>query len=92
MDISLDEYAKEDEEECDHSFILKDDIGYVCRVCGVVERSIESIIEFQRPKVWFPLSAINLIWPNLPKYYTYLSIKFIFLYLCWVYGAHAYVN
>ncbi|KAJ9551741.1 hypothetical protein OSB04_015786 [Centaurea solstitialis] len=49
MDTS-NEHAREDEEECDHSFILKEDIGYVCRVCGVVERSIESIIEFQRPK------------------------------------------
>nr|XP_043630663.1 protein CHROMATIN REMODELING 35-like [Erigeron canadensis] len=50
MDISLDEYENEVEEVCDHSFILKDDIGYVCRVCGVVQKSIESIIEFQRPK------------------------------------------
>ncbi|XP_071736756.1 protein CHROMATIN REMODELING 35 [Rutidosis leptorrhynchoides] len=50
MDMSLDEHEKEINEECDHSFILRDDIGYVCRVCGVVERSIESIIEFQRPK------------------------------------------
>ncbi|CAH1444821.1 unnamed protein product [Lactuca virosa] len=41
---------EEEEQECDHSFILKEDIGYVCRVCGVVDRSIESIIEFQRPK------------------------------------------
>ncbi|KAL8264536.1 hypothetical protein R6Q59_022666 [Mikania micrantha] len=49
MDISVKEHAKVDE-ECDHSFILKEDIGYVCRVCGVVQRSIESIIEFQRPK------------------------------------------
>ena len=22
------------EEDCDHSFVLKDDLGYVCRVCG----------------------------------------------------------
>lgn len=50
MDPSVTEHAKVDE-ECDHSYILRDDIGYVCRVCGVVERSIESIIEFQRPKV-----------------------------------------
>ncbi|KAM0028895.1 putative DNA helicase chromatin remodeling SNF2 family [Helianthus debilis subsp. tardiflorus] len=49
MDHSATEHAKVDE-ECDHSYILKDDIGYVCRVCGVVERSIESIIEYQRPK------------------------------------------
>ncbi|KAL8195352.1 hypothetical protein R6Q57_025755 [Mikania cordata] len=49
MVLSINQHAKKDE-ECDHSFILKEDIGYVCRVCGVVQRSIESIIEFQRPK------------------------------------------
>ncbi|KAI3755588.1 hypothetical protein L1987_55392 [Smallanthus sonchifolius] len=50
MDLPINQHAKEDEEECDHSFILKEDIGYVCRVCGVVERGIESIIEFKCPK------------------------------------------
>ncbi|KAI7757499.1 hypothetical protein M8C21_008195 [Ambrosia artemisiifolia] len=50
MDLSINQHANECEEECDHSFILKEDIGYVCRVCGVVERRIESIIEFQGPK------------------------------------------
>ncbi|WVZ03501.1 hypothetical protein V8G54_024307 [Vigna mungo] len=41
-----DEEAERDE-ECDHSFILKDDIGYVCRVCGIIDRRIETIFEFQ---------------------------------------------
>ncbi|KAK1431140.1 hypothetical protein QVD17_14405 [Tagetes erecta] len=50
MDRSINQHAKDDEEECDHSFILKEDIGYVCRVCGLVERGIESIIDFKRPK------------------------------------------
>lgn len=40
------EEAKE-EEDCDHSFVLKDDLGYVCRVCGVIDRGIETIFEFQ---------------------------------------------
>ncbi|XVE93689.1 hypothetical protein REPUB_Repub01dG0215800 [Reevesia pubescens] len=44
------EHSKEDE-ECDHSFVLKDDLGYVCRICGVIERGIESIFEFQYSKV-----------------------------------------
>lgn len=35
------------DEDCEHSFILKDDIGYVCRICGVIERAIETIIEIQ---------------------------------------------
>ncbi|KAF8377898.1 hypothetical protein HHK36_031286 [Tetracentron sinense] len=34
-------------EECDHSFVLKDDLGYVCRVCGVIERGIETIFDYQ---------------------------------------------
>ncbi|KAF5203995.1 Chromatin remodeling [Thalictrum thalictroides] len=39
----------EDEEaqDCDHSFLLKDDLGYVCRVCGVIKKSIETIFDFQ---------------------------------------------
>ncbi|KAL8242550.1 hypothetical protein R6Q59_012852 [Mikania micrantha] len=46
---SSNQNTSKDEQECDHSYILKDDIGYVCRVCGLIKRSIESIIEFQHP-------------------------------------------
>uniref|UniRef100_A0A2P2JIC5 Protein CHROMATIN REMODELING 35-like isoform X1 n=2 Tax=Rhizophora mucronata TaxID=61149 RepID=A0A2P2JIC5_RHIMU len=38
---------EEDEDYCDHLFVLKDDIGYVCRICGVIQRGIETIIELQ---------------------------------------------
>ncbi|XP_038706194.1 protein CHROMATIN REMODELING 35-like isoform X2 [Tripterygium wilfordii] len=44
------EHLQEDE-DCDHSFVLKDDIGYVCRICGVIDRSIETIIDVQFNKV-----------------------------------------
>ncbi|KAG8643948.1 protein CHROMATIN REMODELING 35 isoform X2 [Manihot esculenta] len=44
---SSDAHTQEDEEYCDHSFVLKDDLGYVCRICGVIERGIETIIEVQ---------------------------------------------
>ncbi|XP_010429057.1 PREDICTED: protein CHROMATIN REMODELING 35-like [Camelina sativa] len=39
-------------EDCDHSFICKDDIGEVCRVCGLIKKPIESMIEvvFNKPK------------------------------------------
>ncbi|KAM0011093.1 putative DNA helicase chromatin remodeling SNF2 family [Helianthus debilis subsp. tardiflorus] len=47
---SSDQKSSEDGQECDHSYILKDDIGYVCRVCGLIQTPIDSIIEFQRPK------------------------------------------
>lgn len=50
--MTEDEEDSEDEEEqCDHSFVLKDDIGYVCRVCGVIKRRIETIVEVQYNKV-----------------------------------------
>ncbi|KAG6761562.1 hypothetical protein POTOM_034790 [Populus tomentosa] len=47
----LDENMDEDEDYCDHSFVLKDDIGYVCRICGVIEKAIDTIIEIQFNKV-----------------------------------------
>ncbi|XP_010423658.2 PREDICTED: protein CHROMATIN REMODELING 35-like isoform X2 [Camelina sativa] len=37
-------------EDCEHSFILKDDMGSVCRVCGVIEKSILDIIDVQFTK------------------------------------------
>ncbi|XP_045791762.1 protein CHROMATIN REMODELING 35-like [Trifolium pratense] len=48
-DVSNDQPPEEEEEDpdCDHSFVLKDDLGYVCRVCGVIDRGIETIFEFQ---------------------------------------------
>nr|GMD83851.1 protein CHROMATIN REMODELING 35-like [Ipomoea batatas] len=42
--------AEDEDEECEHSFILKEDIGYVCRICGVIKKSIESIIDYQYSK------------------------------------------
>ncbi|KAI3434308.1 uncharacterized protein J3R85_006565, partial [Psidium guajava] len=48
---SSDDNSSEEIEDCDHSFVLKDDIGYVCRVCGVVDRKIETIFDFQYNKV-----------------------------------------
>ncbi|GMH23587.1 hypothetical protein Nepgr_025430 [Nepenthes gracilis] len=44
---SFDEHSLEEDEDCDHSYVLRDDLGYVCRVCGVIKKGIESIIEFQ---------------------------------------------
>lgn len=49
-------------EDCDHSFVLKDDIGYVCRVCGVIDRGIETIIDVQFSKVRFaPVYSLSRI-------------------------------
>lgn len=40
-----------DDCDCEHSFVLKDDLGYVCRICGVIDRGIDTIFEFQYNKV-----------------------------------------
>ncbi|KAL4318611.1 hypothetical protein GQ457_18G017250 [Hibiscus cannabinus] len=51
FEVPSSEQMSEEDEDCDHSFVLKDDIGYVCRICGVIERGIETIIEIQYNKV-----------------------------------------
>ncbi|KAG9148261.1 hypothetical protein Leryth_012220 [Lithospermum erythrorhizon] len=47
---SYDEPEIGSEDNCEHSFILKDDIGYVCRICGKIQKAINDIIEYQFPK------------------------------------------
>nr|XP_019704479.1 protein CHROMATIN REMODELING 35 isoform X2 [Elaeis guineensis] len=34
-------------QQCNHSFLLEDDLGLVCRICGVIEKSIETIFDYQ---------------------------------------------
>lgn len=53
VDPSSDERTSEggDDCDCEHSFVLKDDLGYVCRICGVIDRGIDTIFEFQYNKV-----------------------------------------
>lgn len=46
----FDNRKDEDEQDCDHSYVLKDDIGYVCRVCGIIDKGIETIIDIQYKK------------------------------------------
>ncbi|XP_031132068.1 protein CHROMATIN REMODELING 35-like [Ipomoea triloba] len=45
--LSENRAIKDGEEDCDHFFIMKDDIGTVCRICGYIEKSIETIIDLQ---------------------------------------------
>ncbi|PSS26031.1 Protein CHROMATIN REMODELING like [Actinidia chinensis var. chinensis] len=45
-----DDHEGEEEGDCDHAFVMKDDLGSVCRICGVIQRSIETIIEYQYAK------------------------------------------
>ncbi|KAG6605058.1 Protein CHROMATIN REMODELING 35, partial [Cucurbita argyrosperma subsp. sororia] len=50
VDSSSDQQTTDDTTDCDHSFLLKEDLGYVCRICGVIDRGIETIFEFQYNK------------------------------------------
>ncbi|CAH8386547.1 unnamed protein product [Eruca vesicaria subsp. sativa] len=45
VETSRNESKTNEVEDCEHSFILKDDMGYVCRVCGVIDKSILDIID-----------------------------------------------
>ena len=67
-DPSSDEEASESEEDCEHSFVLKDDLGYVCRICGVIDRGIETIFEFQYNKVRFSFGVYILIFTLLDSF------------------------
>ncbi|KMT15222.1 hypothetical protein BVRB_3g063330 [Beta vulgaris subsp. vulgaris] len=51
VDQSGDEPSVEEDEGCDHSYVLKDDIGYVCHVCGVIQSAIETIFDYQYIKI-----------------------------------------
>ncbi|KAJ1388613.1 SNF2-related, N-terminal domain [Sesbania bispinosa] len=46
------------DEGCGHDYISKDDIGEVCRVCGVIRMGIESIIEYPSMKIVIMEDAI----------------------------------
>lgn len=47
----LDELATVPEgEDCDHSLLLHDDLGLVCRVCGVIQKRIDTIFDYQWTK------------------------------------------
>lgn len=38
-------------EDCEHDYLLKDDIGVVCQLCGVIKKSISTIFDYQWRKV-----------------------------------------
>ncbi|KAK9115906.1 hypothetical protein Sjap_014853 [Stephania japonica] len=47
ISTGVEQIEEEKEEDCAHSFVLKDDLGYVCRVCGIIQKSIETILDYQ---------------------------------------------
>ncbi|KAL6649278.1 hypothetical protein ACP70R_013502 [Stipagrostis hirtigluma subsp. patula] len=38
------------EDACNHDFLMKDDLGIVCRVCGLIQQRIENIFEYSWKK------------------------------------------
>ncbi|KAJ4816255.1 DNA repair/recombination protein [Rhynchospora pubera] len=45
------EVTDDDEEDvCEHSFMLRDDLGLVCKICGIIQKKIETIFDFQFKK------------------------------------------
>ncbi|KAL6902406.1 hypothetical protein ACP4OV_005282 [Aristida adscensionis] len=41
---------EEMEDSCNHDFLMKDDLGIVCRVCGLIHQRIENIFEYSWKK------------------------------------------
>ncbi|CAA7399185.1 unnamed protein product [Spirodela intermedia] len=39
--------VQEHPEDCEHDYLLKDDIGVVCQVCGVIKKRISTIFDYQ---------------------------------------------
>ncbi|XP_037483864.1 protein CHROMATIN REMODELING 35-like isoform X2 [Triticum dicoccoides] len=37
-------------DDCHHDFVMKDDLGIVCRICGLIQQCIENIFELQWKK------------------------------------------
>ncbi|XP_015690438.1 protein CHROMATIN REMODELING 35-like [Oryza brachyantha] len=42
--------CEQEEDDCHHDFLMKDDLGIVCRICGLIQQCIENIFEYQWKK------------------------------------------
>ncbi|CAO1943879.1 unnamed protein product [Urochloa humidicola] len=43
--VPIESNNEETEDACDHDFRLRDDLGIVCRICGLIQQRIENIFE-----------------------------------------------
>nr|XP_034572851.1 protein CHROMATIN REMODELING 35-like isoform X2 [Setaria viridis]TKV98031.1 hypothetical protein SEVIR_9G533600v2 [Setaria viridis] len=43
--VPIESNREETEDACNHDFLMKDDLGIVCRICGLIQKRIESIFE-----------------------------------------------
>ena len=44
---------KEVDNDCNHDIQIHDDLGHVCRVCGMIVRRADTIIDYQWKKVYY---------------------------------------
>ena len=79
----VDEAANEKEEgngmmgdiDCNHDIRIHEDLGHVCRVCGMIVRRADSIIDYQ----WKKVCNLFKIYEAFPAL-VHFAIKF-FLYM-----------
>ena len=45
------DHGKVEDVDCNHDIRIHEDLGHVCRVCGMIVRRAESIIDYQWKKV-----------------------------------------
>jgi hypothetical protein len=50
---------KEVDTDCNHDIRIHEDLGHVCRVCGVIVRKADTIIDYQWKKVCYLLKLCD---------------------------------
>jgi hypothetical protein len=50
---------KEVDTDCNHDIQIHDDLGHVCRVCGMIVRRADTIIDYQWKKVYYLLKICD---------------------------------
>jgi DNA repair and recombination RAD54-like protein len=50
-EVASEKELGEKEVDCNHDIQIHDDLGHVCRVCGMIVRRADTIIDYQWKKV-----------------------------------------
>jgi hypothetical protein len=78
--VPFESNSEETEDVCNHDFLLKDDLGMVCRICGLIQQRIEIFFwVFMEKGIEF-LVQNSLINSLFVRMFQLLSLKIIFLY------------
>jgi len=78
--VPIESNCEETEDACDHDFLLKDDLGIVCRICGLIQQRIENIFEHSWKKGVEFLVLISLINSLFVGIHKLIKIPIVFLY------------